>query len=86
MPDPRADNAPVLSGSAPAPEPEVSSVVQTDVDFSCGVELSGPEDMSYEERARMERFQRAREAASEETKPKRIDIRELLKNHHSNLL
>ncbi|WP_406545689.1 AAA family ATPase [Succinimonas sp.] len=86
MPDPRADNAPVLSGSAPAPEPEVSSVVQTDVDFTCGVELSGPEDMSYEERARMERFQRAREAASEESKPKRIDIRELLKNHHSNLL
>lgn len=83
----RPDSAPVLSGAAPAPEPEVSSVMQTDIDFACGVELSGPEDMSYEERARMERFSKAREAAaSEEAKPKRIDIRELLKNHHSNLL
>ena len=82
-PDPRTDNAPVMSGAAPAPEPTVSSVVQTDIDFACGVELSEPEDMSYEERARMERFNRAREAATEEAKPKRIDIRELLKNHHS---
>ena len=80
------DNSPVLSGSAPAPEPAVSSVVQnTELDF----ELSGAEEeMSYEQRARMERFRNRMGSSGngeEESKPKRIDIRELLRNHRSNL-
>ena len=80
-PLPQQGNSPVLSGSVPAPEPAVSSVMQNgDMDF----ELSGAEEeMSYEQRARMERFRNR--SGSEEAKPKRIDIRELLRNHHSNL-
>jgi hypothetical protein len=80
-PLPQQGNSPVLSGSVPAPEPAVSSVMQNgDMDF----ELSGAEEeMSYEQRARMERFRNR--SGSEEANPKRIDIRELLRNHHSNL-